>query len=52
MEKGSICLELMGNWNIPNPANPEDNLADRWNKDSKIPYYFFPLAQSSKKRFN
>lgn len=30
-----------GKWYIPNPANPEDNLADRWNEDKRIPEYFF-----------
>ena len=30
-----------GKWVIENPANPEDNLADQWNLDSKIPQRFF-----------
>lgn len=30
-----------GNWYISNPANPEDNLADKWNQDERIPIYFF-----------
>lgn len=38
-----------GKWNIPNPANPEDNLADRWNKDAKIPYYFFHWLKAVRK---
>ena len=38
-----------GKWNIPNPANPEDNLADRWNKDAKIPYYFFRWLKAVRK---
>lgn len=28
-------------WYISNPANPEDNLADKWNQNSQIPAYFF-----------
>ncbi len=28
-------------WVIQNPADPEDNLADKWNKDSEIPKLFF-----------
>lgn len=30
-----------GKWYISNPANPEDNLADKWNKDGRIPTHFF-----------
>ena len=30
-----------GKWYISNPANPEDNLADKWNVNSKIPECFF-----------
>lgn len=30
-----------GKWYISNPADPEDNLADKWNQDSRIPEYFF-----------
>lgn len=33
--------ESTGKWVIQNPANPEDNLADKWNKNSQIPQYFF-----------
>lgn len=28
-------------WEIKNPANPEDNLADQWNQDANIPRRFF-----------
>lgn len=28
-------------WFIENPANPEDNLADKWNENKKIPDEFF-----------
>lgn len=30
-----------GRWILENPANPEDNLADQWNADTKIPDRFF-----------
>lgn len=35
-----------GKWNIENPANPEDNLADQWNQDSSIPAHFFNWARA------
>jgi hypothetical protein len=38
-----------GKWYIENPANPEDNLADQWNSDARIPNKFFKwieVAQS------
>ena len=28
-------------WIIQNPADPDDNLADKWNEDSDIPKFFF-----------
>ena len=33
-----------GSWRIENPANPEDNLADAWNRDPEIPKRFFGWA--------
>lgn len=30
-----------GKWLIQNPANPKDNLADKWNTNSEIPKTFF-----------
>lgn len=30
-----------GKWKIANPANPEDNLANKWNENSRIPKKFF-----------
>ena len=30
-----------GKWEIQNPANPEDNLANKWNQNPDIPKYFF-----------
>ena len=37
----SVIQRSNGQWKIPNPANPEDNLADAWNTDKTIPFYFF-----------
>lgn len=36
-----------GKWTIQNPANPDDNLADRWNLDDRIPTYFFRWVNSA-----
>ncbi len=33
-------------WYLSNPANPEDNLIDKWNSDSQIPELFFRWANS------
>lgn len=35
-----------GKWIIENPANPEDNLADKWNQDVSIPTHFFAWAKA------
>ena len=35
-----------GKWIIENPANPEDNLADKWNENADIPKLFFKWVQS------
>ena len=37
----TVFLHNNGVWYIANPANPEDNLADKWNNDKRIPDYFF-----------
>lgn len=37
-----------GKWYISNPANPEDNLADKWNFDSRIPECFFRWVSVAK----
>jgi hypothetical protein len=40
-------------WVIPNPADPEDNLADKWNKNPEIPKLFFTwVAVCSKDLIN
>lgn len=40
-ESRSVFSRPNGKWYISNPANPEDNLADRWNINAKIPATFF-----------
>ena len=37
-----------GKWRIENPANPEDNLANKWNQDNRIPAYFFRWVKAVK----
>lgn len=39
-----VILRQGGQWKIMNPANPQDNLADAWNKDPSIPFWFFKWA--------
>ena len=38
-----------GKWVVPNPADPDDNLADKWNSDDKIPKTFFNWVTTIKK---
>lgn len=33
-------------WTIMNPANPKDNLANKWNDNADIPRYFFMWIQA------
>ena len=40
-----------GKWNVPNPADPEDNLANKWNEDERIPTSFFKWITVIKKDF-
>lgn len=37
----NIIVKENGMWIITNPANPKDNLADKWNSNSDIPRRFF-----------
>lgn len=46
--KRTIFSRQDGKWYISNPANPEDNLADKWNCNSKIPEYFFRWVSAAK----
>lgn len=36
-----LLINNSGKWYIANPANPEDNLADKWNENPVIPERFF-----------
>lgn len=36
-------------WQVINPANPEDNLADKWNITADIPIRFFNWIKTAKK---
>lgn len=38
-------------WEILNPVNPQDNLADSWNEDSEKPILFFKWIEEIKKEF-
>lgn len=44
----SVFSRPNGKWYISNPANPEDNLADKWNTNSKIPPTFFRWVTAAK----
>ena len=54
-QNGEVLLEsrIVGKrnkgWYITNPANPEDNLASKWNDDSRIPDKFFLWVEAAKK---
>ena len=55
--KGEILLENRvvarknGGWYIANPANPEDNLADAWNKTDEIAKKFFKWISVAREDF-
>ena len=36
-------------WCVQNPADPDDNLADKWNTDDRIPTTFFKWISTAKK---
>ena len=44
-----VILFQNGNWLVPNPADPEDNLADKWNTDKRIPEAFFKWISVTRK---
>lgn len=49
MYSDKLAIQKRNNkWIIENPANPEDNLADKWNLDSRIPKLFFSWAEAAK----
>ncbi len=45
-----IIIKTNGNWIIENPANPKDNLADKWNSDNRIPKTFFKWISKVKEQ--
>lgn len=46
----SVMRKTSGKWVIENPANPEDNLANKWNQDSRIPATFFRWVAAVKEQ--
>jgi hypothetical protein len=40
-----------GKFNIPNPVNPEENFADKWNENSSLPNAFMEWVNEVKKTF-
>jgi len=38
-------------FNIPNPANPEENFADKWNEDGKLSLAFFDWIDNARDTF-
>lgn len=40
-ENRNVFQKDDGKWKIENPANPKDNLADKWNTNPEIPHRFF-----------
>jgi hypothetical protein len=47
-ESRSVFSRPEGKWYISNPANPEDNLADQWNTNTRIPAMFFRWVDAAK----
>ena len=48
-DKSPVLSYKNGKWNVPNPADPEDNLANKWNEDERIPKSFFKWVTTIKK---
>lgn len=44
----TVIAKDNGKWTITNPANPKDNLADRWNQNTEIPRRFFLWVDTAK----
>lgn len=45
----NVFDKVDGKWKIANPANPEDNLANKWNDNKRIPEMFFTWVKIAKK---
>lgn len=48
-DNSSIISYDKGKWLVPNPADPDDNLADKWNTDDRISKAFFKWVTTIKK---
>lgn len=44
----TVIKKSKENWEILNPVNPDDNLADQWNEDSEKPLLFFKWVKVMK----
>lgn len=44
----TVIKKSKENWEILNPVNPDDNLADQWNEDSEKPLLFFKWVEIMK----
>ncbi|MCG8539857.1 MAG: nucleotidyltransferase [Clostridia bacterium] len=51
-ETRDIIQRIDGKWEIKNPVNPNDNLADAWNYDERLPKAFFAWCQLVRDDFN
>lgn len=48
LNKSVFSKDLNGKWIIINPANPKDNLANKWNINPEIPKRFFLWVKTAK----
>lgn len=48
-EQENELINKEGKWRVENPANPQDNLADSWNKNNELPKMFFKWLNMAKK---
>lgn len=48
-DKSPVISYNNGEWIVSNPADPEDNLANKWNVDDRIPHTFFKWISTIKK---
>lgn len=52
-ETSGLIKRVDGKWRIPNPVNPAENFADRWNDEgSEKPQEFFKWLKQLKQDFN
>ena len=48
----AIEKDIEGNFQIKNPVNPDENFADKWNKNERKAELFFEWLEVAKKDFN